>query len=95
MSEAKTRVIVCRDVKRKKLAYKEAVVEAKSHLEGLKGKYYQELKLGSRLSKDQQKAIDFFNRETTRQEQVTEQTAKQQLHFNKETNKVFNMNSRI
>jgi len=79
-----------RDVKRKKLAYKEAVAQAKNHLEGLKGKYYQELKLGSRLSKDQQKAIDFFNRETKKQEQFTEQTAKQQLHFNKETNKVFN-----
>ena len=46
--------------------------------------------MGSRLSKDQQKAIDFFNRETKKQEQFTEQTAKQQLHFNKETNKVFN-----
>jgi len=79
-----------RDVKRKKLAYKEEVAQAKNHLETLKGKYYQELKLGSRLSKDQQKAIDFFNRETKKQEQFTEQTAKQQLHFNKETNKVFN-----
>ena len=79
-----------RDVKRKKLAYKEAVAQAKNHLETLKSKYYQELKLGSKLSKDQQKAIEFFNRETKKQEQVTEQTAKQQLHFNKETNKVFN-----
>ena len=51
-----------RDVKRKKLAYKEAVAEAKQHLEGLKGKYYEELKLGSKLTSEQQKAINFFNR---------------------------------
>ena len=79
-----------RDIKRKKLAYKEAVAEAKQHLEGLKGKYYQEVKLGSRLAPEQQKAIDFFNRYNKEQEQVKELSVKQQQHFNKETNKVFN-----
>ena len=79
-----------KDVKRKKLAYKEAVAEAKSHLEGLKAKYYDEVRLGSRLAPEQQKAVDFFNRYNKEQEQVKELNAKQQEHFNKETNKVFN-----
>ena len=79
-----------RDVKRKKLAYKEAVVNAKQHLETIKSKYYQEVKLGSRLSKDQQKAVEFFNRYNDEQGQAEELSAKQQKHFNKETDKVFN-----
>ena len=81
-----------RDVKRKKLAYKEAVAQAKNHLEGLKSKYYQEVKLGSRLAPEQQKAIDFFNRYNDEQVKVEELNAKQQKHFNKETDKVFNEN---
>ena len=81
-----------RDVKRKKLAYKEAVAQAKNHLEGLKSKYYQEVKLGSRLAPEQQKAIDFFNRYNKEQAEVQELNAKQQKHFNQETDKVFNEN---
>jgi hypothetical protein len=81
-----------RDIKRKKLAYKEAVAQAKNHLEGLKSKYYQEVKLGSRLAPEQQKAIDFFNRYNDEQVKVEELNAKQQKHFNKETDKVFNEN---
>ena len=38
------------DIKRKKLALKEQVASAKSHLDGLKSKYYEEVKAGSRLS---------------------------------------------
>ena len=81
-----------RDVKRKKLAYKEAVAQAKNHLENLKAQYYQEVKLGSRLSKEQQKAIDFFNRYNDEQAQVNELTARQQKHFNQKTDQVFNEN---
>ena len=81
-----------RDVKRKKLAYKEAVAQAKNHLEGLKSKYYQEVKLGSRLAPEQQKAIDFFNRYNKEQAEVQELNAKQQKHFNQETDRVFNEN---
>ena len=81
-----------RDVKRKQLAYKEAVANARQHLETLKGKYYQELKLGSRLTKEQQKAIDFFNRYNEQEVSASELNAKQEQHFNKETKKVFNEN---
>ena len=79
-----------RDVKRKKLAYKEAVAEAKQHLEGLKGKYYEDLKLGSKLTKEQQKAINFFNRYNKEQEQANELQQQAKTIFNKETDKVFN-----
>lgn len=79
-----------RDIKRKKLAYKEEVAQAKNHLETMKSKYYQDLKLGSRLTSDQQKAIDFFNRYNEEQKSVEELTTKQQQHFQAETNKVFN-----
>ena len=79
-----------RDVKRKKLAYKEAVAEAKQHLEGLKGKYYEDLKLGSKLTKEQQKAINFFNRYNKEQEQANELQQQAKKLFNKQTDKVFN-----
>ena len=79
-----------RDVKRKKLAYKEAVAEAKQHLEGLKGKYYEDLKLGSKLTKEQQKAINFFNRYNKEQEQANELQQQAKKIFNKQTDKVFN-----
>ena len=81
-----------RDVKRKKLAYKEAVAQAKNHLETMKSQYYQEVKLGSRLTKEQQKAVEFFNRYNKEQAEVTELTAKQTQHFNKQTDQVFNEN---
>jgi len=78
-----------RDIKRKKLAYKEEIAKAKIHLEGLKSKYYEEVKLGSKLTSDQQKAIEFFNTYNT--EQSTQQTKqeKQVAHFNTESKKVF------
>jgi hypothetical protein len=81
-----------RDIKRKQLAHKEAVAQAKNHLDGLKAQYYKELKLGSKLAPEQQKAIDFFNRYSNEQAQVSELTAKQQKHFNQKTDQVFNEN---
>jgi hypothetical protein len=47
-----------RDIKRKKLAYKEEIAKAKSYLEGLKDKYYKEVKLGSKLTGDQQEEVN-------------------------------------
>ena len=50
-----------RDIRRKKLALKEQVASAKSHLDGQKSKYYEEIKAGSRsLRADQQKAVRFL-----------------------------------
>ena len=39
-----------RDVRRKKLAFKEQVASARSHLDGQKSKYYEEIKSGSKLT---------------------------------------------
>tara|TARA_X000000368_G_scaffold349063_1_gene289036 strand:+ start:529 stop:1716 length:1188 start_codon:yes stop_codon:yes gene_type:complete len=81
-----------KDIKRKKLAYKEEIAKAKSHLEGLKGKYYEEVKLGSKLSKDQQEAVQFYNTYNTEQSEMQKTQEKQTVHFNNETNKVFSEN---
>jgi hypothetical protein len=78
------------DIKRKKLAFKEEVGEAKEFLNGLKDQYYKEVKLGSKLPPEQQKAIDFFNRYNSDQQKVQELAQKQKQHFTNETNKVFN-----
>lgn len=79
-----------RDVKKKKIALKEQVAEAKAHLDGQKSKYYEDIKSGSRLTNEQQKAIDFFNRynkESEEQKKLTETTKKT---FLQKTDKVFN-----
>jgi len=51
-----------RDIRKKKLAFKEEVAKAKNHLESIKGKYYDEIKLRPGVTKEQQEAFDFFNR---------------------------------
>ena len=50
-----------KDIKRKKLALKEQVASAKEHLDGLKSKYYEEIKSGSKLTQEQQEAINFYD----------------------------------
>ena len=79
-----------RDVRRKKLALKEQVANAKSHLDGLKSKYYEEIKAGVKLTPDQQKAVDFFNRYNKEQEVSQKDHEQKTSIFNRETNKVFN-----
>ena len=79
-----------KDIKKKKIALKEEIAKAKSYLESQKSKYYQEIKAGSRLTKEQQKAVDFFNRynkDNAEQQKLTEQSKK---IFTEKTNNVFN-----
>ena len=78
-----------RDIKRKKLAFKEEVRKAKDFLSTLKDKYYDEVKLGSRLAPEQQKALDFFNRYNQEQSEVQAIQQKQVERFKQETEKVF------
>ena len=78
-----------RDIKRKKLALKEQVANAKQHLDGLKSKYYDEIKAGSRLTQEQKKAVDFFDRYNKQSEEATKVSEKQKLTFNKKTSEVF------
>jgi hypothetical protein len=81
-----------RDIKRKKLAYKEEIAKAKSYLEGLKDQYYKEVKLGSKLTDDQQKAVEFFNTYNSEQSEQAKLQDEQVNHFNNESKKVFNDN---
>jgi hypothetical protein len=62
-----------RDIRKKKLAFKEEVAKAKTFLEDLKMKYYDEIKLRPSVSKDQQEAYDFFNRYKKNEEQTRNQ----------------------
>ena len=79
-----------KDVRRKKLALKEEVASAKNFLTGLKDQYYKEVKLGSKLAPEQQKAVEFFNRYNKEQKSADELLAKQTTHFKQESSKVFN-----
>ena len=79
-----------KDIKKKQIALKEEVAKAKNFLTGLKDQYYKEVKLGSKLLPEQQKAIEFFNRYNEEQQSTEELLDRQAKHFNKETEKVFN-----
>ena len=78
-----------RDIRKKKIAYKEELAKAKNHLEGLKSKYYEEIKAGSRLNPEQQKAVEFFNRYNKEKEANLKQAEQQSSIFNKKTESVF------
>ncbi len=80
-----------RDIRRKKLALKEQVASARAHLDGQKSKYYEEIKAGSKLTPEQQKAWDFFNRYNKESEANKKRTAKRNSEiFTQKTNQVFN-----
>jgi hypothetical protein len=79
-----------RDVKRKKLAFKEQVAKAKAYLDGQKSKYYEEIKAGSRLTPEAQKAMDFFNRYNKESEETKTIAEKQKRIFEQKTNQLFN-----
>jgi len=75
-----------REIKKKKLAYKEEIAKARNFLEETKKKYYDEIKLRPGVTQEQQKATDFFNRYNKEQE-----VAKQQHEvFKTRTNEFFN-----
>ena len=77
-----------RDVKKKKLAKKEEIAKAKSFLEETKNKYYDEIKLRTGVTQDQQKAMEFFNR-YNKQQEIAEQ---QHQAFQENTKQLFNEN---
>ena len=74
-----------RDIRKKKLAFKEEVAKARTYLDNLKDKYYDEIKLRPGVTQEQQKAMDFFNRYNKQQEQA------EQLHtqFKQSTQQLF------
>lgn len=78
-----------RDIKRKKLLLKESIAEAKSNLSSLKSKYYNDLKLSSKLSPEAREAVEFYNNYKQEQNQ-SQQLAKQQRSiFEQKTNELF------
>jgi hypothetical protein len=79
-----------KDIKKKKIALKEQVADAKSHLDGQKSKYYEEIKAGSKLTPEQQKAINFFNRYNKESEESKKIAEKQTNTFKLKTQNVFN-----
>jgi hypothetical protein len=81
-----------KEIKKKKIALKEQVAEARAHLDRQKSKYYEEIKAGGRLTQDQQKAIDFFNRYNKESEEQKKATEASKRSFLNKTNKVFNDN---
>jgi hypothetical protein len=79
-----------RDIRKKKLAYKEEIAKAKKFLESSKSKYYDEIKLRPGVTQEQQKALDFaldfFNR-YNKEQQIAEQRRKT---FRENTNSILN-----
>jgi len=78
-----------RDVRRKKLNRKQELSKAKNHLDGLKSKYYSEIKAGSKLTTEQNKAVSFFNRYTKESEEAAKVTERQTSRFKSASDKVF------
>jgi len=78
-----------KDIRRKKVERKQALADAKNHLDGLKSKYYEEVKMGSKLNPDQQKAVEFFNRYNKESEENSKIAQRQVNIFNKQTDQVF------
>ena len=79
-----------KDIKRKELSFKEEVAQAKNHLNQLKDSYYREIKGGSRLTPEAQKAMDFFYRYNEESEANKKTTQSQRDVFNNKTNSLFN-----
>ena len=79
-----------KEIRKKKIALKEQVAEARAHLDRQKSKYYEEIKAGSRLTPEAQKAMDFFNRYNKDSEKQKKATQKQKNAFLKKTDNVFN-----
>ena len=75
-----------RDIRKKKIAFKEEVAKAKNFLEETKSKYYDEIKLRPGVTQEQQKAMDFFNRYNEDQETAN----RQHEDFKSQTNNYFN-----
>jgi hypothetical protein len=79
-----------KDIKRKKLLFKEEVAQARTSTEQLKKQYYKDIKAGSKLNSEQQKAIEFFNRYNKENEESSKIAKQQQDVFLNKTNEVFN-----
>ena len=78
-----------KEIKRKKLLLKENIAEAKSNLNSLKSRYYDDLKLSSKLTTEQLEAVEFYDQYRKEQESTQELAKKQRSIFEQKTNKLF------
>ena len=79
-----------RTIRSKKIALKEQVAEAKAYLDGQKSKYYEEIKAGSKLTEEQQKAVNFFDRYNKESEETQKLTESNKQVFQQKTDNLFN-----
>ena len=75
-------------IRKKKIALKEQVAEARAYLDRQKSKYYEEIKAGSKLTEEQQKAINFYNES----EENKKESEKRKRTFLNKTDSFFGQN---
>ena len=75
-----------KQIRKTKIAFKEEIGKARNFLDGLKGKYYEEIKLRPGVTQEQKRAMDFFN------QYHEEQNAVKQKHerFKMNTSRLLN-----
>jgi len=78
-----------RDIKRKKLNYKEEVASAKTYLANAKSKYYNDIKSGSNFSTEIKEAVNFYDNYKKEQNELTAQQQESNENFINKTNSVF------
>jgi len=79
-------------IRKKKIALKEQVAEAKAYLDGQKSKYYDEIKAGSKLTPEQQEAINFYHKYNEDSENQKKITQKSKRTFLNKTDSFFGQN---
>ena len=79
-----------RTIRSKKIALKEQVAEAKAYIDGQKSKYYEEIKAGSKLTDEQQKAVNFFDRYNKESEETKKLADTSKQVFQQKTDNLFN-----
>jgi len=79
-------------IRSKKIALKEQVAEAKAYLDGQKSKYYDEIKAGSKLTQEQQDAINFYHKYNKDQESQKKLSEKSKRTFLNKTDSFFGQN---
>ena len=81
-----------KEIRKKKIALKEQVADARAHLDRQKSKYYEDIKSGAKLTNEQQKAIDFFNRYNKESAETKKTAEANKRTFLNKTDQVFNKN---
>ena len=76
-------------IRKKKIALKEQVAEARAYLDGQKSKYYEEIKSGSKLTQEQQEAINFYHKYNKDSEEQKKLSTKSKRTFLNKTNSFF------